>query len=92
MTSAHGPKAGKWDHIGPPKKTNNESATFLFFSAHEATSEMAPSDAGMFCPTNRDLADILGRMGFHFHNFLFWGFPFPDSEISKEIRGTRSTP
>ena len=40
-----------------------------------------------FCPTNPDLADILGRPDFDFEIFLFWGWgdfwdpKFPDFQV-----------
>ena len=48
---------------------------------------------GGFCPTNPDLADILGDMDFDFENsyfldfldFKFPDFQFPDFQISRNL-------
>ena len=48
--------------------------------------EMAPNEAGrLFCPTNPDLADILGRTDFDFENFIQSASRSPPGQFSTAL-------
>ena len=56
---------------------------YIILRLHENCQEF------LFCPTNQNLASVLGRTDFDFEMFPFWGpfgfqiLGFPDSQISR---------
>ena len=70
--------------MGPPRKVGKFLQIFSIFPARAKKClkwhEMGP---GGFCPTNLDLADILGDTDFDFENLDFWDFWIPDFWISR---------
>ena len=66
---------GRIGPIGPPRKIGKILAFFRFFRPTQKMGPESPKRArGDFCPTNPDLADILGRTDLDFENFYFFHF------------------